>query len=158
MLFRSLSSITELVPSADTSNAYFDVQASGRSIERIDTEQSDSMRISFPDNSYFVGKTVPDMLNYYQQQGYLVVFSLSNAGSETMSDEMKTIMSSMGFSTTPADVTDGSGWIGVWQNGEVLVEINGEDVNKIANDATVDNSTTQATGAAQMISDRKSVV
>ena len=147
-----LSSITELVPSADTSNAYFDVQASGRTIERIDTEQSDSMRISFPDSSYFVGKTVPDMLDYYQQQGYLVVFSLSNAGAETMSDEMKTIMSSMGFSTTPADVTNGSGWIGVWQNGEVLGEINGGDILKTSDDASIDNSTVQATGAAPVIS------
>jgi hypothetical protein len=115
-----LSRISEFMCDADSDNVYFDVKADGRTLARIDSEKYDNMRLVFPYNAYYVGKTFPELLQLYKDKGYLVIFALSEAGSETMSPEVKDLMSGMGFTDTPSDVQGGSGWIGIWNGGKVV--------------------------------------
>jgi hypothetical protein len=120
LLSWNLSKINEFMCDADTLNVYFDVQADGRTLERITTEKYDNLRVVFPENAYYVGKTFPELLQKYKDGKYLVLLALSNAGSETMSPEVESILQDMGFQNTPSSVKSGDGWIGVWNDGKVV--------------------------------------
>lgn len=124
---QDLTGVTEFMPDADTLNLYFDVQAGGRTVGTFSTEEEhyDNLRVVFPENAYYVGKTVPELLALYRKSGYLTAFALSNAGPEVMSPEVQEELQAMGFATTPADVAGGDAWVGVWQNGQVLAEKSG---------------------------------